>query len=115
VTVDNSKLADWKAMQAKNRPAMAEPGLPLNGGGGGGTYRPMEERVAKLEAYVEVTRDDLKDIKVDLKTLVNTVSNLPTKQDLNAWRWQWIATAIAIIALTVGGITGGLALIAWTN
>ncbi|SEM55056.1 hypothetical protein SAMN05192583_0593 [Sphingomonas gellani] len=37
---------------------------------------------------------------------------LPTKADLRSWQWQWIATGVGIIALTVGGITGGLSLIA---
>jgi hypothetical protein len=103
-------------MQAENSAGpQQEPELPLKGGGGGGTSGGMEGRVSRLEAYMEVTRDDLKDIKASLNSLVGTVSNLPTKGDLNAWRWQWIATAVAIIALTVGGITGGLALIAHYN
>ena len=72
----------------------------------------MESRVSRLEVLVDVTRDDLRDIKGDLRTVINRLNDLPTKGDLNTWRWQWVATAVAIIALTVGGITGGLSLIA---
>lgn len=89
-----------------------EPELPLKGGGGGGIYDGMENRVARLEVLVDVTRDDLKDIKSDLKLVVDKINQLPSKSDLNTWKWQWVATAIAVVTLTVGGITGGLALIA---
>jgi hypothetical protein len=72
----------------------------------------MESRVSRLEVLVDVTRDDLREIKGDLKTVIDRLNSLPTKADLNTWRWQWVATAVAIIALTVGGITGGLSLVA---
>ena len=97
-------------MQELNLPA--EPRLPLKGGGGDGTSGGMESRVSRLEVLVDVTRDDLRDIKGDLRTVIDRLNDLPTKSDLNTWRWQWVATAVAIIALTVGGITGGLSLIA---
>ncbi len=80
----------------------------LSNGEGGGTSDGMEERVARLETHFEYVRKDLDEIKTSLKKL----DSLPTKQDLDSWRWQWLATGIAILALTVGGITGGLALIA---
>lgn len=89
-----------------------DPELPLKGGDGGGTFNGMESRVSRLEVLVDVTRDDLREIKGDIKTVINRMNDLPSKADLNTWRWQWVATAIAVIALTVGGITGGLALIA---
>lgn len=98
-------------MQEKHRVQKAEPELDLKGGDGGGTYPPMESRVSKLEAYMEVTRDDLKDIKSDIKTLLEHSNTLATKSDLETWKWQWVFIALAVIALTVSGITGGLALI----
>lgn len=110
MSVDDSRLDAWQRMQRQNLPQ--EPELPLKGGDGGGTYDGMENRVARLEVLVDVTRDDLREIKGDLKTVINRLNDLPTKTDLNTWRWQWMGIGIAIIALTVGGITGGLALIA---
>jgi hypothetical protein len=89
-----------------------EPELPLKGGGGSGTYGDMEGRVAKLEAYMDVTRDDLKDIKGDVRAIKDGLAHLATKGDLETWKWQWVFIALAVIALTVAGITGGLSLIA---
>lgn len=86
-------------------------GRPLQHGGGGGTSDGMDSRVTKLETHMEYVRDDLREIKGDLKTVVSRLNELPTKKDLDTWRWQWMGIGIAIVALTVGGITGGLALI----
>ncbi|MDT9012672.1 hypothetical protein RQP55_04410 [Novosphingobium sp. APW14] len=72
----------------------------------------MESRISRLEVLVDVTREDLRDIKGDLKAVLDRLNQMPSKSDLDTWRWQWVATAVAIIALTVGGITGGLSLIA---
>lgn len=94
----------------------------LQHGGGGGTSGGMEERVTKLETHFEYVRRDLDDIKSAQRTSADTQTRildklnlLPTRTELNTWRWQWVAIAVAIIALTVGGITGGLALIAANN
>lgn len=84
----------------------------LKEGGGGGTYDGMDARVTRLETHMEYVQRDLAEIKGDLKTAVSRLSELPTRSDLRTWQWGWIATGVAIIALTVGGITGGLALIA---
>lgn len=85
---------------------------PLNTGGGGGTFGAMEARVTKLETHMEYVRRDLDALKAGQDKILAKLNDLPTKGDLEAWRWQWLATGLAIIALTVGGITGGLALIA---
>ena len=84
------------------------PRPPLSGGGGGGTYDPMNERVTKLETHMEYVRRDLDSIGGKLDVLLDRTNNLPTKGDLTTFRWQWIATAVAAIALIVGGIIGGL-------
>lgn len=90
----------------------------LQRGGGGGTSGGMEDRVTRLETHFEYVRKDLDDLKTDQKAVLQqlaalqtTISTLPTKRDLDSWRWQWIATGVAIVALVVGGVTGGLALI----
>lgn len=80
----------------------------LKSADGGGTSGGMESRLTRLEVEGEQYRRDIAEIKTSLKKL----DDLPTKKDLDSWRWQWLATGIAILALTVGGITGGLALIA---
>lgn len=84
----------------------------LKGGRGGGTSGGMEERVTRLETHFEYVRRDLDDIRGTQSKILDIVIAQPTRSDLNTWRWQWIATGIAIVALTIGGITGGLALIA---
>lgn len=85
---------------------------PLHGGRGGGTSGSMDSRVTKLETHMEYVRRDLDSILLTQDKILDKLGNLPTRSDLNTWRWQWIAAGLAIIALTVGGITGGLALIA---
>jgi len=65
------------------------------------------ERIVRLETHFEYIQRDLSEIKSDLRRL----NDLPTKSDLNSWKWQWAGMALAVIALTVTGIVGGLALI----
>lgn len=84
----------------------------LKHSGGDGTSGGMEERVAKLETHFEYVRRDLDAIKGTQDRILDKLNLLPTRSDLNTWRWQWIATGLAIVALTIGGVTGGLALIA---
>ncbi len=79
---------------------------------GGGNSGGMDQRVTRLETHMEYVQRDLGEIKGDLKAVVARLAEMPTKRDLDTWRWQWIATGLTIVALTVGGITGGLALIA---
>ena len=85
---------------------------PLKEGGGDGTSGGMESRVTKLETHMEYMRRDLDSIRLTQDKILDKIGTLPTRTDLNTWRWQWIAAGLAIVALTVGGITGGLALIA---
>lgn len=81
---------------------------PLSTGGGGGTYDGMSDRVTRLETHFEYTRKDLDEIATKLDTILDRTQNLPSKADLTTFRWQWVATAVAAIALIVGGIIGGL-------
>ena len=67
-----------------------------SGDGSGG----MENRVTRLETHMEYVRRDLSDMSASLKIL----PALATKKDLDSWRWQWIATGAAIIALILGGM-----------
>ena len=81
----------------------------LKGGDGDGTYGGMEGRVSKLEAHMEHMREDMAEVKGDLKTLIDSVAKLPTRSDLSSWKLQWTGLAVAAIAIVVGGIIGGLA------
>ena len=112
-----SPIFDPEKMQARIEAIAAQSAQPvrsppLQHGGPGGTSGGMEERVTRLETHMEYVRRDLDSISSKLDKLVDNTAALPTRADLNTWRWQWSATGLAIIALTVGGITGGLALIA---
>lgn len=63
---------------------------PLPPGGGGGTYDPMEARVAKLEDDMKEVRSDLKAIRIDLAELKGRVASLPTT-------WQMITLVFGIL------------------
>jgi hypothetical protein len=72
----------------------------LKSGNGGGTFGGMEGRLLALEAHVTHIQSDLGEIKESLKVL----PTLPTRHDLDTWRWQWIAAGIAIVASIIGGL-----------
>jgi hypothetical protein len=57
---------------------------------------------------MEYVRRDLELISGKLDTVLDRTNDLPTRSDLTTFRWQWVATAVAAIALIVGGIIGGL-------
>ena len=69
----------------------------------------MEERVAKLETHFEYVRKDLDEIKGDQKTIIAALSALPTKRDLTTNILVMVAIGLSVLAITVGGIIGGLA------
>ena len=95
-----------------------EPSAPLSGGGGGGTSGGMSDRVTRLESHMEYVRRDLdglargqSDLSSKLGAALLKLDQLPTRRDLDSWRVQWIAVGIAVVALIVTGVVGGLALI----
>jgi hypothetical protein len=71
----------------------------------------MEGRVSRVETHMEYVRRDLDEIRDDVKTVVRKIDHLPTKGDLESWRGQWLVIGVGIVALVVGGVVGGLALI----
>lgn len=76
-----------------------------NDGGDGGS---LDGRISKLEVYVEVSRDDLREIRADMKAVIGRLGNMPTKSDLDTWKWQWLAASVAIFALAITSILAGL-------
>lgn len=84
------------------------PPPPLNYGGPGGTSMPMESRVTALETHMGYVHRDLQAITGKLDKLIDQTADLPTKRDLSTFRWQWVATAAAAIAIIIGSIIGGL-------
>ena len=83
----------------------------LKSGDGGGTSDGMDSRVTKLETQMEFVRDDLREIKGDLKTIIGRLGELPTKRDLTTNTLTIVVIGLAVLAITVGGIIGGLALL----
>lgn len=81
----------------------------LKSGGGGGTYDGMDSRVTRLEVHLEHMREDVAEVKSDLKAVLASLRDMPTKGDLWSWKLQWTAIGIGLVALIVGGIIGGLA------
>jgi len=84
-----------------------------NKGGGGGMSD--GERITRLETHFEYIQRDLAELKSGQKDIVSSLyaislslANVPTKKDLSDWKIQWGAIGVAVIALIVGGIIGGL-------
>jgi hypothetical protein len=76
-------------------------------GGGEDGRNLLEARVTALETHHTYLRRDLDNLNKALEVL----PQLATKGDLETWRGQWLLTGIGIVALVVGGVVGGLALI----
>lgn len=109
MNVDNSREGAWKRMQERHsRGRDDDPELPLQGGGGGGTYDSMESRVAKLEAYMDASREDMRELKGDLKALIAKLGTFSTKADVTGFQWQWVLVSVGLFAIIVGSIIGGL-------
>jgi hypothetical protein len=72
--------------------------------GGGGTLDAMESRVSALETHMVYVRKDLDEIKESLKVL----PTLATKADITYWKIQWTALLVAVFAILVSSIIGGL-------
>lgn len=105
---DERVVVSINADVAKLRAELAIQEARLKGAGGSGTYDGMDGRVSRLEAHMEHIQEDMREVKADLKTLISTVSTLPTKSDLWTWKWQWTAIGFATMAIVIGGIVGGL-------
>lgn len=92
----------------------AEEEMRRRSGGGGGSRGddPLDARVARLEAFTEVSRDDLREIRSDLKAIIGKLGTVSTKADLTSWKWQWMAASFAIFAIIVAGLVGGLSWVA---
>lgn len=113
--VDDRNVELWRKQQEDRARVLEgdQPESTLKGGDGGGTSGgDMESRVAKLEAYVEVARDDLREIRGDMKAVIAKLGTIPTKSDLDSWKWQWLLASVAIFAVIIGSIIGGLAWLA---
>lgn len=87
----------------------AERARSRRGGGDGGGGEFSDGRISKLEAYVEMTREDLKEIRGDMKAIIAKLGTFPTKSDLDTWKWQWLLASVAIFAIVIGSIISGLA------
>lgn len=59
----------------------------------------MEGRVGRL----------MREIRADLKAIIGRLGSMPTKADLEAWKWQLVLASVALYAVVVGSIVGGLA------
>lgn len=91
------ELIHWKD-------APAGDAADLKGGGGGGTYDPMEARVKALEDRFEKMDGKLDAIVKDLADIKAKVANLPTA-------WQIIGICATLIALVIGSSGGLLAIL----
>lgn len=70
----------------------------FGGGFGSGGSPPMEERVTRLEGRIDKVVDELGDVKVNIATLSERVSHLPSKGYINTT----IIGALAAVAALVG-------------
>lgn len=68
----------------------------------------MDGRVSKVEAYVETVRDELSRLRDGQDRILDKLNLLPTRTELNTWKWQWLAASIAIFAVVVTILFHGL-------
>ncbi|HEV7367808.1 hypothetical protein [Arenibaculum sp.] len=102
------KLVASAAERAAEDAEDAVNSLPIDVGGSGPHDPGMETRVARLEVEFERVRKDLDEIKTDLRTLVLNTTALPTKRDLTNNTFAGLGIGLALMALIIGGIIGGL-------
>lgn len=106
---DERLKQQWEAMQSINHSSSPADARPLSFGGGDGTFSPMETRVTRLELQMEQVGRTLGSIDGKLDKVNDRLLQLPTKSDLSGWKLQWTALALAVVAVVIGGIIGGLA------
>lgn len=88
-------------------PTNTQGGSSFGGGGDG-----MSDRVARLETHFEYIQRDVSEMRLMQRQVLEKLeqlNDLPTKTDLWSWKIQYTALAVAVIAIVVGGIIGGLA------
>lgn len=82
---------------------------PLKGGlsdqGGKGSDG---ERIVRLETQFSYFSRDQDEIRESLKALLSKIEQLPTRNDLWQWKMTWSALMLAVVAIIVGSIIGGL-------
>lgn len=89
--------------------------VQLQTGGGGPIFPAMETEIALLKQRADQTDKRLESMDGKLDGLVKSigdlsvaVAKLPTKDTLASWTQQMAIGALAVAALIVGGIIGGL-------
>lgn len=82
----DDNVVPFAAYRERPSQPIEDPDDTLKHGGGGGTSGGMEARLAKLEAHMEhvladvsALKADVGKLKTDMATLIERVSNLPTK------------------------------------
>jgi hypothetical protein len=71
----------------------------------------LDSRVGTLEANMMHVREDVAEIKADIKSINQKFvkfENLPTKGDLFGYMLASLGIMLAIMGVTIGGIVGGL-------
>ena len=61
---------------------------------------------------MEHAHADLAEIKTDVKSVIATLSELPTRTNLHNYTLTGIVIGLAVMAIVIGGIIGGIGLIA---
>lgn len=84
----------------------AVPGV-LQYGAGAGRFESMEARIASIEAHVDHIRDDIGDMRLDLKELTKTVSSAGAEMREFDSRMSslptrgWMAATLLVIAAAI--------------
>lgn len=99
MTVDDRNRDKWQA-QLLERGRDSDQAQGLKSGDGGGTYDGMEGRISKIE-------DAIVDVKVNIATLAERISHLPSKGFVFA-AMSGVGTVV-VAALTILGQLGLLA------
>ena len=104
MTVDDRNKANW-AQKLAERGRAIETAQGLKGGGGGGTYDGMdpwqtsvEKRLDSLDGRLGRIESDVATARIDVATLVERMSHLPSK----GFVWASMGTVGAAIIAGVG-------------
>jgi hypothetical protein len=108
---ENSPIVNFAEEQRRRGREPFERSAVETGGDGGDPPDGSNVRIAILETQVAHIQSALGDIRTDLREVLGKLGHLPTKQDLSQNIATIVVIGLAVIAIVIGGIIGGLALL----
>lgn len=105
----NPKPADIVTLERSLSRQISQPS-PLDAGGGPPHDGGMDgERIGRLEGRMDRVDGKLDQVIAGLSGLRETTAALPTRRDLQTFALTGIGIALAVVAIVITGVVGGLA------